>query len=255
MLKHALCALAFVGIFSSAAMADTISIRADIWCPYNCEPGSKKPGFGIEIAKAIFEKAGHTVDYQVLTWTRAIAETRADSHTAIIGANEKEVPDFVYPKEGIGYYQTAYASLNERPFEYGGPASLEDRLLGVIQSYSYDDELDAYIKANKSNAARIDMTAGDDALVKNLSKLMAGRVDVVADGAYVLLFKANEMQISDKIHMSRANRQELVYIAFSPKNPKSKDYAALYDKGLAELRASGELNKILARYGLKDWKE
>jgi len=35
----------------SPAIADTITIRADVWCPYNCEPDSEKPGYMIEIVQ------------------------------------------------------------------------------------------------------------------------------------------------------------------------------------------------------------
>jgi len=45
-----------------------------------------------------------------------------------------------------------------------------------------------------------------------------------------------------------------LFIAFSPKNPKSQEYAKLLSEGTAALRASGELRKILAKYGLSDWR-
>jgi polar amino acid transport system substrate-binding protein len=254
MIRLVLCALFLSLALPFAARADVITIRADEWCPYNCAPSAKKIGFGIEIAKEIFEKAGHSIDYRILTWTRAIEETRANNYTAILGANQTEVPDFLYPKEAIGLYQTAFASLKEKPFDYGGPNSLQGKIIGVIQSYSYDDDIDEYIKESKNDPTRVDMTAGDEALVKNLNKLMAGRIDVVVDGAYVLLYKADEMQISDKVHFSSSDKYDQIYIAFSPKNPKSQEYADILDKGIAEMRASGRLKEILARYGLKDWK-
>lgn len=254
MLKRFLLAACFLLAFAPLAQADTLTIRADEWCPYNCAPSDKKIGFGIEIAKAIFEKAGHTVDYKVLNWTRSIEETRAGNYIAVLGATKTEVPDFVYPKEPIGQYQTGYASLNEKPYEYSGPSSLEDKLLGAIQSYNYDPEIDAYIAANKNNHNRIEFVTGDDALTKNINKLLAGRLDVVLDSTYVLLYKIDSMGATDKIHISLPTKTDMVYLAFSPKNPKSQDYADLFDKGIAELRATGELKTILAKYGLKDWK-
>lgn len=254
MLKKFLLASFLFLAATSNAMADTISVRADEWCPYNCAPSDKKIGFGIEIAKAIFEKAGHGVDYKVLNWTRSIEETRAGNYSSILGATKTEVPDFIYPKEAIGYYQTAYISTKEKPFEYNGPSSLEDKLLGAIQSYNYDPEIDAYIAANKNNHNRIEFATGDDALTKNINKLLVGRLDVVLDGTYVLLYKIDSMGLTDKIHISLPAKTDYVYLAFSPKNPKSQEYADLFDKGIAELRASGELKTILAKYGLKDWK-
>ncbi len=48
---------------SSYVIADTITIAADNWCPMNCEPESKEPGFMVEIAQSILAKAGHKVVY------------------------------------------------------------------------------------------------------------------------------------------------------------------------------------------------
>jgi hypothetical protein len=44
-----------------------------------------------------------------------------------------------------------------------------------------------------------------------------------------------------------------LFIGFSPKLSKAADYAALLDKTVTGLRASGELTALLARYGLTDW--
>ncbi|MNT92496.1 hypothetical protein D3C72_2337940 [compost metagenome] len=46
-----------------------------------------------------------------------------------------------------------------------------------------------------------------------------------------------------------------LYVSFSPANPKSPQYAALITKGISELRQSGELKKILDKYGVLDWEE
>ena len=50
-----------------------------------------------------------------------------------------------------------------------------------------------------------------------------------------------------------ANDPDL-FISFAPGHPKSQEYAKILDLGMAEMRKSGRLKVILARYGLKDWK-
>lgn len=49
-----------------AVQADVVTLRADQWCPYNCVPGSDRPGYMIEIAREVFGRAGHQIDYQAL---------------------------------------------------------------------------------------------------------------------------------------------------------------------------------------------
>ena len=44
------------------------------------------------------------------------------------------------------------------------------------------------------------------------------------------------------------------YVGFSPKNPASAARAETLSKAMLELRSSGQLEQILARYGVKDWK-
>ncbi len=44
-----------------------------------------------------------------------------------------------------------------------------------------------------------------------------------------------------------------VSIAFSPAKPDSRRCAEILDQGITEMRASGELGKILAKCGLTDW--
>ena len=44
-----------------------------------------------------------------------------------------------------------------------------------------------------------------------------------------------------------------IFVAFSPANAKSKDYAQILGQGMDELRRSGKLKAILSKYGMEDW--
>ena len=49
----------------------------------------------------------------------------------------------------------------------------------------------------------------------------------------------------------------LLYIAFAPAQvcPQCTEYAQTLSRGMSQLRQSGELGEILARYGLRDWQQ
>ena len=66
-------------------------------------------------------------------------------------------------------------------------------------------------------------------------------------------FWSRRMNASDEIEFIPVLREPDVYIAFSPANKKSAEYAAILDRGVERLRASGELDEIMAHYGLEDW--
>src|SRR6476661_5456017 len=118
--------LLLIGLFTaSSGLADVISVRADPYCPYNCEPGSEKAGYMIDIAKAVFEPAGHKVDYQSLNWARAVDETRQGKYVAIAGGLTTDAPDFIYPEIAVGSSQSCFFAKNSSPWTYQGVKSLE----------------------------------------------------------------------------------------------------------------------------------
>ncbi|WP_157729877.1 transporter substrate-binding domain-containing protein [Bacterioplanes sanyensis] len=84
------------------AAAQTLSIRSDTWYPMNGDPQADKPGFMIEIAKAIFEPQGITIDYRLMPWERALSEVRAGRIDCVVGAYVEDAPDFVFPEQPWG---------------------------------------------------------------------------------------------------------------------------------------------------------
>ncbi|MTI42814.1 polar amino acid transport system substrate-binding protein [Roseibium hamelinense] len=67
------------------------------------------------------------------------------------------------------------------------------------------------------------------------------------------MYAANELGAGDKVRLVHTDDSGPIYIALSPAKDHSKELAAQLDAGMAELRASGKLNEILGKYGLKDW--
>lgn len=256
MLKRVAFAALIAGTALAApvAQADTITLRADEWCPYNCAEGSDKPGYGVEIAKEILAKAGHTLDYKNMAWARALEECRKGGVVAVIGAARKDAPDFVFPNEPMAVVDNTFVVKKGNAWRYAGSASLEKVKLGAVQGYSYDGDVGSYVEANAKDKARIDMNGGDNALEQNLKKLVAGRIDATVDAKPVLAYKLAQLGLADKVEMAGSVDLSQTFVAFSPANPKSKEYAQLIDKGLAEMRASGRLKQILDRYGVTDWK-
>ncbi|SFV56538.1 ABC transporter, periplasmic domain [hydrothermal vent metagenome] len=77
----------------------------------------------------------------------------------------------------------------------------------------------------------------------------------MVEDPYVLeyYFKIKNSHIPFKI--AGSTYADNVYLAFSPNNPHSKEYAKILSEGINTLRKSGELDKILAKYGLHDWEK
>mgnify|MGYP001050162289 CR=1 FL=1 len=239
-----------------SAKCDQITLVADIWCPFNCDPGSDSPGYMIEIAQRVFKKAGHTVVYKNMPWEKAIEETRKGKFTGIVGGYKSDSPDFVFPAKPLGISHTIFFTRKGTAWRYTGIDSLKKIRLGVIEGYSYSDELDKYIAANKGKPS-IFLASGDEAIEHMILKVMKGEIDAFVEdpavygnycGTKKLMSVIGAIQEAGSLGPPEQN-----YIAFSPKNPKSAEYASLLATGLDQMRKSGELKKIIVKYHVKDW--
>ncbi|NFV80934.1 substrate-binding periplasmic protein [Magnetospirillum aberrantis] len=252
--------LAVLGMFATtavgqgAARADEIVLGADEWCPYNCAAESDRPGYAVEIAREIFAKAGHRVEYRTMPWSRALQECRRGRLTGVIGADHTETPDFVFPALAVAVTDTTFVVRKDNPWRYTGPDSLSQLLLGGILGYSYDGAVGNYVHTNARDGARVDLVGGDTALEMNLRKLVAGRIGATMDAKPVLAYKIKEMGLAGEVAYAGSVDPTENFIAFSPALSKARDYAAIWDKGLAEMRESGRLAQILDRYGVSDWR-
>ena len=252
--RHVVFAAAlFLASALPCAARPLLTLRSDLWCPYNCAPGSDYPGYAVEIARIVFDGAGYDVDYQLLNWTRSIDEARHGHVDAVIGAFATDVPGFVIPAEPIGRSSTGFAARLSSDYRYTGPQSLDGQTLGIVATYEFPGALGDYLHNLHGDKSRIQYMSGDQGLAKNLLKLISGRIDVVLDDAQVLQRLIKELQLEDRVIFSQDYTQVPIYIAFSPANPASSQYADILSTGIARLRASGRLAAILARYGLQDW--
>ncbi len=85
--------------------------------------------------------------------------------------------------------------------------------------------------------------------------LKKGRVDVLVEADPVFWYTAKMIDESETFTVAgRASESMKSYIAFSPALDTSKEYARQLSEGIQMLRENGELEAILEKYGLTDWK-
>ncbi len=244
-------ACSFLSI-STPVYSDTVTIRADNWFPMNGDPKSATPGYMIELATQIFNEAGHTVDYRTMPWERAVKSVRSGQFDCVVGAYPEDAPDFIYPTASWGLDEAAFYVKKDEPWRYTGLDSLAAIKIGLIGGYAYDEAFDNYIKANING--NYQFIKGDNALENNIKKILAGRITTTVESPVVMLAKLKEMGHQDKIiDAGKLGEAEDIFIACSPAKESSKALIKLVDEGTSKLRQSGELQKILSKYGLKDW--
>ena len=183
---HNVFVMMFLGMAASGR-ADVITIRADEWCPFNCDPG-ERPGYGIEIFTEAMKSAGHTVDYKVEPWTRALEKAKEGKYNAVIGANIGEIAEYQLKsgKEPIGLSMDCVFARADSQVKFTKPSDLDQfKRIGVINDYDYSEAVQKWINDPK-NAARVDGVAGDEPVVLNIRKLEGGRIDAMIEDKSVI---------------------------------------------------------------------
>ncbi len=238
-----------------ALQAEVITLRTDEWCPYACDPKSDKPGFMVEIAREVFKKHGHTIDYNVMNWPRALSDVKNGQYNGVIGASKSDVEGFVIPQIPTGVLVSYYYTRKDDPWVYTGVDSLKAKKIGVINDYTYGDEIDKLVEKKHSSFKKV---SGEDPLLRLIQMTETKRIDGFVENPLVLDIALEGLKKDKKLFKvaskNLANDPDL-FIAFSPANPKSKEYAKQLDEGVNELRKSGKLKTILQKYGVSDWKQ
>ncbi len=235
------------------ANAETIILKSDKWCPYVCNPvlnKDKQKGYAIDMAKIIFERKGHNIDFQIDNWTNSIDSVRMGLATGLVAANKSDAPDFIYPKKSIGNNRECFYVRAHDPWEFINFGSLKNRKIGIVQSYAYSAELMSFISEHPKDIIK---SYGDGPLQSNIKNLDEKKIDTLVENPSVFNYYTEGKKIRDNYEEAGCTSGDPLYIGLSPKNPRSKEFAKIIDEGIEELRKDGTLGKILQKYSLKDW--
>ncbi len=230
-----------------------IILQADEWCPYNCGTNAKNQGYLVDIAKAVFEPKGYIIDYQVTNWSRAIYNAKNGHIHGVLGALHGDAPGFIFPNKPLGITINSLWVKPSNKLKYINISSLNNFRIGVIQDYSYGEAIDQYINKVKADDNKLQKISGVNPLERNVKLVLKTRIDGTIEDSFVMQHYLFSNKTPDALTMAAQISEDDVFIAFSPNVPNSAKLAALLNEGLSRLRASGQLTKILAKYGLKDW--
>jgi len=251
-----LAALSGGALFSPIVRADELVVQADRWCPYNCVPETPAPGYVVEVLQAIFEPRGTKIRYQVVPWDRALIQVHDGKADAAIGATEHEIEAFGLRigNESIGYSSDCLYVAASNKMKFLKPDDLNTlKRIGISSGYSYSKDLDAWLK-RPENQSKIFVQKGDVPSEINARNLARGQLDGVIEDNHVMQQLIYKFGFEREIVLAGCQLQTKIFVAFSPKLMNVDTRVKQLDEGVAMLRKSGQLGKILAKYGLADWK-
>ncbi|MBC9249558.1 hypothetical protein A9179_04615 [Pseudomonas alcaligenes] len=242
-------ALALLPACLARAGEEIVLASPAYWCPFSCTAGSVREGFTVEIIRTIFARHGIPVRLVNENYSRALNDVRSGRYTASPSTLRDEAPDFVYPEEAVSSNRFCFYTRASDDWRYHGVQSLATRNTGIIQGYSYGAELDAYIR---QHGQVFQLHAGNDLTERLLKQLLLKRFDTFVEEENLVAYTQHQ-QPQEGIRKAGCIGGTLAYMAIGPGHPQAQEYARLFSEGMREIRANGVLQRILARYGLKDW--
>ena len=249
----------FIGMTSIATTASAIdlSIVGPEWAPINGKDTDPKPGYVIDLVKAILQPAGYTVTYKnVPSWQKAVQLTREGIYNCVSGAAKYETPDFIFPKESVGSITTMFYVKKGDAWRYNNDFNnLKTKRFGLVSDNNYGQELNNFLKQNTDTVA-VSMKNSDEAVQENIAELINGKLDVILETDIVIGYYLKKMNLLDKIEPAGALSVDDIYIACSPATDLteiSTKVSQLLTDGVRKMRSDGSLTNTLSPYGINDW--
>lgn len=242
-------------IWTLAAMED--------FPPYNYYSGQNFIGIDVEIISEASRLLGLSLQIRPLPWPRAILTFKAGGADGIFQlAPTRDRFAFWNMAGPMRPTRLSFAVRAEdprvgaevaaaRPGAGGADragqaegrydiARLAGHRIGVVNGFTYTPEFDTADSFVREGSI-------DD--LTSLRKLLLGRVTTVLGGAANLRFAADRLGVRDRVHILAPPLAEVPrYVGFR-RDAAGDQKSALMRAALHELRASGQVDRILARHG------
>lgn len=235
--------LFFFSLFSSYSWSQEISMVTADWEPFYSST-YESGGVVTELANAAFERVGHTTTIEWYPWLRAMKlVTHGKADVALGGyysSKRAKTYHFSNPLFTINIGFVALKELNIT--KYKNLNSLKNYSIGTMRGWAYTDEFD------KADFLKKDYVVNQIVATR---MLFAKRVDMIAISVPVFQHEAKLLgyhDMSDVVVLSPLLDSKELYLMFSLSNPDHLQLADDFNRGLAEIRADGTFEKIMARH-------
>jgi len=250
---------------TGSSIASEITFVVDDYCPYYCkqEIGNesvasfkKSPGYIIEILTKAFKD--YKINYIFVPWERGLLEVRKGLVDGIIVTSKHNATDLIFPEVAQGSSIGCFYTAKENTWRYHNKHSLPNIHLGLIKNYDYAEPVNSYVMESIRETNRplspLYFMSGEQPLTRLINMINSNRLDATFDDKNVVdnILKRNKLTKKIK-NVGCLNDAIDLFVAFTPTKKNSLAYAETLATTVSNLRSSGELSVILAKYGLVDW--
>lgn len=246
-----LCLISFCRLLA----ADTTAIRLSTleWPPYS---GATLPdgGYATAVVRAAYAAEGRTVDIRFYPWARALSLAQNGRVDGVYPEyyDPQQRPSLLlsaaFPGGPAGLLKLSHRAISLNTPPGGTPSDELSQLaglkIGLVRGYLNHPRLDA-------EPGLLRDYARDD--LQNLSKLLAGRVDLI-----FIDLKVAEALIQQHFPGQRQSFEALqppllqptLHLAVSRAAPDAEATLQAFNRGLQKITLSGELQRLRQAYGL-----
>jgi len=209
-------------------------------------------GIVTDVLLAVFAQSGHTIDPLIVPWQRAAAEQKARDNWIMYGMRSACDPGegCAVSTEPIVDFDHVIVSLADVPLNVRAHHDLFGKRLILVENFHYPG-LDRFLMTPVD-------TAGDGSIVDirafspegALRMLAHRRGEAFVDWDVRVLYNLEGAGLSrDEVHISDASSlvpKQKIHFFYSDKLPHA--VRDLIDRKLSEMRANGDLQRIVAHY-------
>ncbi len=230
-----------------------MTVVSDQWPPYSLAEGADQPGFTVELLRAIYEPQGIKVKYLVVPFEAALRGVERGRYDVFLNGGVRDLAGCLVPAEPCARIHFTAFVRKGSAWRYAGPESLRGRRVGLVRGYQYDQggPLDGWFKANPGG---LRMASGRTPLATLQRRLAQGEVEVVIEDALAFAWAARSRGGQELFQAAGMVGSLDLFIGFSPAETTSQVRSRIYDQGVRDLRQNGQLARLLARYGMADWR-
>lgn len=223
-------------------VAEDNSIRIHLgaensWPPYSDTQGQ---GISTNLIKAAFAKTGLTPTFKVLPYARVLHDLESGKIDGGYNVTRQSTTKdkYIFGQVPLLHVEAYWFFIPGMHPTIKSIADIPDRFrVGVIRDYEYGD-----IYENHRRRFTEVQVSQQSQIIRMLKQ---GRIDAAVMFDHEAEFALKEMKLDAVIFDKRfLNHSGDVYVAFSHKSPRARWLAEQLDKGLNELKQTGEYDQL-----------
>ena len=204
-------------------------------------------GVVIAIVQAACKNAGIEIDCRFLPPARAFEMTKKGKYDALVGwVWSKEREKVFYYSDSIFEAPLVFFHHKKFNFDWKTMEDLKGVAIGTVLKKYYGPEFQA---ASDSGTLNIQAVAMEKF---NFRKLLGNRIKLfplnLYSGYYIINQDYPPAEAVQITHHPQPLKTSVYHVLFSKAVPKNKGIAEKFDRGLRQLKESGEYENILSRF-------